>query len=338
MKAIAINKFGPPEVLVTQELPEPFIKSNEVLVKVHAASVSFGDLLIRNFKAVTPGNFNMPFLFWLYAKFYFGFFKPKVRILGSEFSGVIAETGSEVKKFSKGDSVFGYTGQKMGTYSEYISVAGDGIIANITESMKFEQAASVPYSAMMSLNLIRKIILKDKTLNGKKILIIGASRGIGLSLVQLAKYFGAKVTGVCSGGYIEFIRLLGAEKAIDYTRTDFSTEGELYDIIVDITGKSRLSGINNVLKESGSCFFVSFKMKQLAMMLISSLFLRKKYKCIILSENQKDLEVINILIENGDYIPVIDKCFPMDKSSEAHKYAESRKNKGSVIIKITGND
>lgn len=332
MKTIIYTEFGPPEVLHIKEIKKPVPKKNEVLIKVHAVPVSFGDLLIRNFKEVSPKKFNMPFLFWLYAKFYFGFNKPKNRILGSEFSGVIEETGSDVKLYKKGDCVFGYTGPKMGTYSEFITIAENGLLKGKTDSITFEEAASLPYIAMMSLNLIRIILRDVKTIAGKKILIIGASRGIGLSLVQLSSYFSAKVTGICSNVNVEYIKQLGAEKVIDHTKEDFSLNGEKYDIIIDIAGKSKISKLKNSLQDNGVCYFVSFKFKQLIVMLLSSVFCGKKFKCTILNENPKDLEVINILIENGDYKPVIDRCFPPEKSADAHKYAQSRKNKGSAII------
>ena len=218
MKAIVYHKYGPPDVLSLEEVGKPVPKDNEILIRVHATSVNYGDILARNFKEVSPGRFNMPLLFWLFAKMYFGFRKPKITILGSEFSGEIESVGKDVKSFKRDDQVFGYLGQNMGAYAEYICMPEKGCVAIKPTNMTCEEAAVVPYGAIMALNLIGKMNIQP----GQKVLVNGASGGIGSAAVQIAKYFGAEVTGVCSTPRLEFVKSLGADKVIGYTKEDFS--------------------------------------------------------------------------------------------------------------------
>jgi len=185
-----------------------------MLVRVHATPVNFGDLLARNFKAVTPRKFNMPLFFWLPARFAFGFRKPKMNILGSEFAGEVAAVGAQVTRFKPGDAVFGYRGQSMGTYAEYVCMPETGMLAIKPTNLTYEEAATVPYGALTALSLLRKVNLQ----RGQKVLINGASGGIGAAAVQLAKHFGAEVTGVCSTPCVSFVKALGADKVIDYTK------------------------------------------------------------------------------------------------------------------------
>jgi NADPH:quinone reductase-like Zn-dependent oxidoreductase len=331
MKAIVCTKYGPPEVLRLKEVKKPIPRNNEILIKVHATPVNFGDALVRDFEAVSPRKFHMPFLFWLMGKFYFGFRKPKISILGSEFAGEVEAVGKDVKRFSPGDPVFGYRGPRMGAYAEYLCMPEDGVAALKPANMTFEEASAVPYGAIMALNVLRKARLQP----GQKILVNGASGGIGPAVVQLAKsHFGAIVTGVCSTPRLEYVRSLGAEKVIDYTQEDFADSGETYDCIVDILGKSSPARCKRSLKPKGRCLFVSFKMKQVFQMLRTSLSGGRKAVCIVSTEKAEDLVLIKELIEAGKIKTIIDRCFPLEQAADAHRYVEQGHKKGNVVITI----
>lgn len=335
MKAIVCTKYGPPEVLQLKEVEKPVPKGKEILIKIHATPVSFGDKLVRNLKEITPGKFHMPFLFWLFAKIYFGFRKPKITILGSEFAGEIEAVGKDVKLFRKGNQVFGYRGSRMGAYAEYLCMPENGVVAIKPANMTYEEAAAVPYGAIMALNLLRKVNLQP----GQRVLINGASGGIGPAVVQLAKFhFGAKVTGVCSTPRLEYVKSLGADKVIDYTKEDFTNSAETYDFIFDILGKSSFSRVKRSLKPNGRCLLVSFKMKQLLQMLWTSLIGNKKVICALSTEKAEDLVFIKELIEAGKIKTVIDKRYPLEQAAEAHGYVEQGHKKGNVVITVGHNE
>ncbi len=271
----------------------------------------------------------MPFLFWLIGKIYFGFKKPRIQILGSEFSGEIESVGNKVKRFKSGDKVFGYTGGGMGAYAEYMCIKENGIVAHKPNNMSYEEAAAIPYGAIMALSSLRMSKLKAK----QRVLVNGASGGIGPIVVQLAKHhFGANVTGLCSAPRIPYVRSLGADKAIDYTKEDFSRNGETYDYIFDILGKCTLEMCRRSLKNNGSCLYLSFKMKQVYNMLLTSMFGKKKLVCVLVNEKLDDLIFIKELIEAGKIKSVIDKSFSFEEAPEAHRYYESGNKQGSVII------
>jgi len=328
MKAIVFTEFGPPEVLQLKEIAKLDPKDSEILIKVHATPVNFADMLIRNFKKITPKKFNMPFLFWLFGKFYFGFRKPKITVLGSEFSGVIESVGKDVTKFNNGEEVFGYIGPKMGAYSEYICVKENSIVAQKPRNMTHEEASSMPYGTIMALSMLRKIDLKPN----QKVLVNGASGGIGPAVVQLAKHFGAEVTGVCSTKRMDFVKSLGAERVIDYTTEDFTRNGETYDFIVDILGRSSFSRCKKSLSENGRCLYVSFKMKNVFQMLLTSILSKKKVICVLSNEKQEDLVFIKELIEAGQIRTVIDKTYSLNQAVDAHRYVSEGNKKGNVII------
>lgn len=330
MKAIIFTEFGPPEVLKLREIKKPVPSDDQLLIKVHATPVNFADMLIRNFREITPEKFNMPFLFWLFGKFYFGFRKPKVTILGSEFSGVVESVGKDVTKLKKGEAVFGYIGPKMGAYSEYICVNKNSIVAQKPENMTHEEASSMPYGTVMALSLVRKMNLKPD----QKVLVNGASGGIGPAVVQLAKYFGAQVTGVCSSKRMEYVQSLGTDIVIDYTKEDFTENGETYDFIVDILGRSSFSKCKKSLSENGKCLYVSFKMKHVFHMLWTSILSKKKVSCVLSNEKPEDLVFIKDLIEQKALGTVVDKCYPLDQAADAHSYISKGNRKGSVIIKV----
>ena len=334
MKAIVYTEYGTPEVLRLQEVQKPAPKDNEILIRIHATSVNTGDLWARNFREITPHKFTMPFLFWLPARLYFGFTKPKRNILGNEFAGEIEAIGKNVTLFKKGDQVFGYRGQSMGAYAEYLCIRENGLVAIKPANMTYEEAAAVPGGGITALNLLRKVHIQ----RGQRVLINGASGSIGSAAVQLAKYFGAEVTGVCGTPRLEFVKALGADKVIDYTREDFTKNGETYDLIFDILGKSSFSSCQNSLKGNGIYLLASFKMKQLFQMLWTSITGGKKVICALSSESPKDLVFIKRLIEEGKIISLVDKRFPLEKSADAHRYVEKGYKTGSVTITVEHNN
>ena len=330
MKAIVCTEYGGPQVLQLHEIEKPVAKNNEILIRIHAASVNFGDRMARNFKAITARQFNMPFLFWLMTKISFGLRQPKITVLGSEFAGEIEATGRDVKRFKPGDQVFGYPGLSFGAYAEYLCLPEDGVLAIKPANMTYEEAAVAPYGAIMALNLLRRVNIQS----GQKVLVNGASGGIGSAALQLAKYFGTEVTGVCAAPRLEFVKSLGADKVIDYTKEDFTQNGETYDLIFDILGKSSFSRCKSSLKPNGIHLFASFKLKQLLQMLWTSMSGGRKVICALAPGSVEDLNSIKELIEAGKIKAIIDRCYPMEQAAEAHRYVEEGHKKGNVVISM----
>ncbi len=328
MKAVIYKEYGPPDVLQTGEVPKPVPGAKEICVKVHAGTVNYGDLTARNFKAISLREFNMPMLFWLMAKLFFGLRRPKKGILGSEFSGVVESVGSEVTAFKTGEAVFGYLGQNMGAYAEYVCIPEKGAVAPKPENMSFEEAAASSYGSVMALHLIKKAGVQPD----QRVLIIGASGSIGAAAVQVAKHMGANVTGICGTPGTDYVKSLGADRAIDYSKEDFTTRGETYDLIFDILGRSSFKACKNSLNRNGRYFRVSFKIKQLLQMLITSFSGGKRVVCAIAPGSREDLMAVKELIEAGRIKTLIDKSFPIEQAAAAHKYVESGHKQGSVVL------
>ena len=325
MKAIEYTEFGPPEVLQLKEVKKPTPKDNEILVRIHATTVTFGDLFARN---PTYKKFAMPAPLYLYPRFAFGFRKPKRPILGAEFSGTVEAVGADVTKFSNEDEVFGYVADKVGCYAEYRCVP-DGIsVALKPANMTHEEAASVTYGGITALDLIRKM----KIQSGQKILIVGASGSIGSAAVQITKSLGAEVTGVCGTPILEFVKTLGADKVIDYTKEDFTQSGETYDIIFDTYNKSSFGHCKKSLVKNGRYILASFSMRQVFTMLRTKLIGSKKLICSMAFN--EDLEGVKELINMGKIKAVIDKRFPLEKTAEAHRYVEEGHKKGHIVITL----
>ena len=262
MKAVVYEKYGSPDVLELKEVEKPAPRDNEILIKVYATSVNIGDIWARNFKKITPSKFTMPLPLWLPSRMYFGVTRPRINILGSEFAGEIEEVGKDVKRFRKGDQVFGYRGQSMGANAEYLCMPEDGLVAIKPANMTYDEAATVPYGALTALSLLRKANIQ----RGQKVLINGASGSIGSAAVQLARYFGAEVTGVCGTPGLEFVKALGADKVIDYTKEDFSRNGQTYDVILVAVDKSSFSACMRSLKKDGIYLNVTTPLPDLPML------------------------------------------------------------------------
>ena len=313
-----------------KEVEKPSPKDNEILIRVCATPVNYGDLTARNFGNMTSAEFNMPMFLLFPAKLSFGLKKPKKGILGSELSGKVEATGKNVKKFKVGDEVFAYTGMKMGANAEYICMSEHGVVAIKPNNMTFEEASALPYGGIMALALLEKAHIQK----GQKVLINGASGGIGSAALQLAKHYGAVVTGVCGTPRIESVYLLGADKVIDYTREDFTKNGEKYDLIFDILGRSSFKNCKGSLTPNGRYLLASFKTKQLFQMLWTSLFGSRKVICALASENPENLNIIKELAEAGKFKTVLDRCYKLEETAEAHRYVEEGKAKGKVVLKI----
>jgi NADPH:quinone reductase-like Zn-dependent oxidoreductase len=330
MKAVIYTEFGPPEVLHVVDMPAPTPKDGEVLIRVHATPVAYGDLLARNFKAVTSREFNMPLPLLLPMRLAFGIRKPKVNILGSEFSGEVAAAGRQVTRFKVGDQVYGYLGQRMGAYAEVVCLPAEGTLALKPANMTHEQAAAVPYGAIMATSLLQRA----NVLPGQKVLINGASGGIGSAAVQLAKYYGAEVTGVCGAARMDTVKALGADHVIDYAREDFTQNGETYDLIFDVLGKSSFARCKSSLAPNGIYLPVSFKTKALMQMLRTRMSGSQKVICAFADEKAAHLEFVGKLVESGAYQTVVDRCFPLEQAAQAHRYVESGSRTGAVVLLV----
>ncbi|HEX2997650.1 MAG TPA: NAD(P)-dependent alcohol dehydrogenase [Anaerolineales bacterium] len=331
MKAIVYTEYGSPDVLRLQEVEKPNPKDNEILVRVYATPVNYGDLTARNFAHLTSNEFNMPAFLWLPSRMAFGWNKPKINILGSELAGEVEAIGKSVSKFKPGDQVFAYLGMKMGANAEYVCIPEDGTVALKPMNMTYEEASALPYGAIMATSLLRKANLQP----GQKVLINGASGGIGSLALQLAKYFGTHVTGVCGTPRLEYVRSLGADRVIDYNREDFTRNGETYDLIFDILGRSSFTRCKNSLTSNGIYLLASFKMKPLFQMLWTSMTgSRKKVICALANEKVEDLVLIRELVEAGKIKTIIDKCYPLEQAADAHRYVENGHKQGNVVLTV----
>jgi len=326
MKAIVYTKYGPPDVLQLKEVEKPSPKDNEVLIRIYATTVTKFDCWMRSSTAPTG--------FGLLMRIASGIRKPKKPVLGTELAGEIEAVGKDVTLFRKGDQVFGFFGMSMGAYAEYICLPEDGAVAIKPANMTHEEAAAVPQGALTALFFLRKGNIQS----GQKVLVFGASGGVGLFAVQLAKYFGAEVTGVCSTTKLELVKSRGADKVIDYTKEDFTKRGETYDIIFDTVGKSPFSGSIISLKKEGSYLFATFGLPRLFRILWLKLTSSKKAISGLLKETTEDLIFLRELIEAGKLKAVIDRSYPLEQAAEAHRYVETGQKKGQVVITVEHNN
>lgn len=327
MKAVVYSEFGPPGVLRLEEIARPEPKRGEILIRVRASSVNLGDIIARSFRSVTPRGFNMPFLFWLVAKTDMGWRRPRIHVLGNEFAGDIVSVGRDVERFKPGDPVFGFS-QRFGGYAEFLCLKEKAPVAHIPANLSYEEAAVVPYGAIMALPLLRRVKIRA----GQKILINGASGGIGAAAVQIGKHLGADVTAVCGGPRLDYIRALGADRAIDYAEEDFTRNGETYDVIFDILGRLPFGRCRGSLAPGGVLLCASFKTRRLLTMIRTSLTGGRRVVCAIAPGSLADLLEIKALVEAGTLKGIVDRRFPLAQAADAHRYVETGQRQGSVAI------
>ena len=326
MKAIVWTKYGPPDVLQLREVAKPAPKDNEVLIKVHAATVTAADTEFRRLK--------LPLLFSIPLRLYLGLRKPtRKTILGTEFAGEIVSAGKDVTRYQPGDQVFGYTGLGMGTYAEYMCLSEQpsgmaGVLARKPANVTYEEAAAVPFGGLEALHSLRKANIQS----GQKVLIIGAGGSIGTYAVQLAKHYWAEVTAVDKTGKLEMLRSIGADHVIDYTQEDFTKSGQTYDVILDAVGKSSFSGSLRSLKENGT--YLNAKPGLFSRVRRTSKRSSKRVIPWTAGYTANNLLALKELIEAGTIRAIIDRSYPLEQIVEAHRYVETGHKKGNVVITL----
>ncbi|MED3936026.1 NAD(P)-dependent alcohol dehydrogenase [Priestia megaterium] len=302
MKAMVCTKYGKPDVLQLEEVEKPIPKENEILIKIHATTVTSGDCRVR--------SFNSPLLLWLPMRIVLGLRKPRKSILGVELAGEVEDVGKNVTRFKKGDQLFAMTGMKFGGYAEYICLPEKGTIAVKPENVTHEEAASISFGGTTALHFFRKGNIQA----GQKVLIYGASGAVGTAAVQLASYYGAEVTGVCSAKNSELVKSLGADYVIDYQNEDFNKKEERYNLIFDAIGKITKNQCKGALALNGR--FVSVEGQGIAKVQTEDLLLLKK------------------LMEEGRIKSVIDRCYSLEQIPAAHEYVETGHKIGSVVVTL----
>lgn len=321
MKAILCTAYGSTEVLKLVDIEKPVPKANQVLVKIMASTVTFGDCELRTL--TLPAWTRLP------VRLIMGFSKPRRLIPGMEFSGVVEAIGSKVTTFKPGDEIFGSTGMAMGGNAEYVCRPATAGLALKPRQASFEDVATIPVGGINALHFLRAANIRP----GQKVLVIGAGGSIGTWGVQLAKYYGAEVTAVDHTGKMEMLRSM-ADHVIDYTKEDFSARGPVYDVILDIVYKSSFTNCIRSLKENGCYLMANTGPRRMVKAIWVEWTTKKKVKFALAGEPRKDLEFLASLIATGKVKPVIDRVYKLEQVAEAHRYVEQSLKKGNVIINV----
>ena len=323
MKAMVCQKYGTPDVLCLKDVAIPVAGDNQVLIRVHATSVTAADYRIR--------GLNVPTGFAFIMRLALGFRKPRRPILGINLAGEVEAVGKNVSRFKPGDQVFGSNSLAFGAYAEYVCMDEDSLLVHKPEAMSFEQAAAFSFGALSALSFLRD---KGRIVKDEKVLIYGASGAVGTAAVQLAKYFGAEVTAVCSAANLEMVKSIGADTVIDYQQEDFTRNGKRYDIIFDTVGQSSFAGCLSSLSADGRYLLAVAGIPRYFHILWTKLIRKKKIIAGVADESRQDLVFLGKLFEKNMLIPVIDRSYPFEDLPAAHRYAEQGHKKGCVVISM----
>jgi NADPH:quinone reductase-like Zn-dependent oxidoreductase len=322
VKAAVYERYGLPDVIELREVEKPTPKDNEVLIKIHATTVTSGDWRARSLE--------VPAGFGLISRLFFGVLRPRQPILGSELAGEIEAVGKDVSRFKAGDQVFAYSGAALGCHAEYRCMPEDGAIALKPQNLTFEEAAALSFGGTTALDFFRR----GKLRSGERVLVNGASGGVGTAAVQLARHFGADVTGVCSAANVDLVRSLGATHVIDYTREDFTRNGETYDIIIDTVGTAPFSSSKDSLKEGGRLLLVLAGLPDMLLIPWVSMTSSKRVIAGPAVGRAEDLRFLAELAQGGKYKPVIDRRYSLERIVEAHRYVDYGRKRGNVVITL----
>jgi NADPH:quinone reductase-like Zn-dependent oxidoreductase len=317
MRAIVYTSYGPPEVLQLKEIDKPTPKDNEILIRIKATAVNAADWRLRKAD---------PFM----VRLIFGLVKPKKTILGIVFSGEIESIGKDVKLFKIGDPVFGSTGFGFSAYAEYTCLPENGVIALKPNNISHSEAAAIPFGGNTALYFLQKAHITP----GQKVLIYGASGAVGTAAVQIARYFGAEVTGVCSTANLEMVKSLGAYPVIDYTKDDFTKSNEMYDVIFETVGKASFSGCVKRLNKKGILILGAGGFSQMIQGFSTSMTSGKKIISGVVKEKPEDIILLKDLIEKGKFTAIIDRSYPLEQMAEAHRYVEKGHKRGNVVVTL----
>ncbi len=317
MKAAVYTQYGPPEVLQVKQVEKPTPKNNEILLRIKATAVNSGDWRLRKAD---------PFA----VRLVFGLIKPKINILGSVFSGEVESVGQDVKNFKVGDLLFGHTDMSFGAYAEYMCLPENGSVALKPANISHIEAAVIPFGGVTALHFIKKAKIKP----GQKVLVVGASGAVGSAAVQLAKSLGANVTGVCSTANMALVKSIGADKVIDYTKEDFTQNGETYDVIFDTVKAISVSRSLKSLNKNGTMILSAAGMSEMLQGLWISVTGNKKVMTGVISHQAADIVFLKELVEAYKLKPVIDRTYSLEQIAEAHAYVEKGHKRGNVAIEV----
>jgi NADPH:quinone reductase-like Zn-dependent oxidoreductase len=322
MRAAVYERYGPPEVVELREVEKPTPGDNEVLIRTRATTVTAADWRLRSLEM--PRGFGLP------GRLFVGVRRPRKPILGTELAGEVEAVGRDVTRFKAGDEVFAFSGAGMGAHAEYKCMREGGAIALKPRNISFEEAAALSFGGTTALDFFRR----GKLQRGEKVLVNGASGAVGTAAVQIARHFGAEVTGVCSTANVDLVRSLGAAHVIDYTREDFTQNGQVYDLIVDTAGTAPYSRCSGSLAKRGRLLMVLGGLPEMLRVPWVSLTSRRRIIAGPAAERAEDLQFLAGLAERGELRPVIDRRYRFEQIVEAHRYVDTGRKKGNVVVTV----